>query len=352
MANLLLNKLTKKQVLKHLSILTGAFAISIVFSLVLLQRISFRGLWNMIPLTFIQLELFIYLGNRFFKSVNPDSPGAVKKTIIRLILFYFVVLLIASALFLSLFTWHFWRSGAPFSELIPSLLHSELHSFFTAAGIGFALGALFFFYTQWADTVKRMQKLKEEKLIFQYETLKTQVNPHFLFNSLNTLSSLVNSDPALSDKFIHKLSAVYRYVLENQEKDLVPLAAEMEFVKDFFYLQKIRDGEKIELKIDFEETDAVKIIPVSLQMLVENAIKHNVASRKEPLLITIHFEGIDKLVVRNELRQRMQLAASSKIGLKNLNERCKLILNREVEIQETADEFIVKVPLKLTEQSK
>nr|WP_319572815.1 histidine kinase [uncultured Draconibacterium sp.] len=352
MANLQLNRLTKKQVLRHLAILAGAVAISIVFSLVLMQRISPRGLSNMVPLTFIQLELFIYLGNRFFKSVNPYSPGAVKKTIIRLILFYFTVLLIASSLFLAIFTWHFWRSGASFSEFIPSLLHAELRSFLTAAGVGFAVGALFFFYTQWADAIKRMQKLKEEKLIFQYETLKTQVNPHFLFNSLNTLSSLVNSNPELSDKFIHKLSAVYRYVLENQEKDLVPLPAEIGFVKDFFYLQKIRDDEKIELKIDFEESSAAKIIPVSLQMLVENAIKHNVATRKEPLLITIHFEGMDKLVVRNDLRQRMQLAVSSKIGLKNLNERCKLILNRAIETQETADEFIVKVPLKLYDQSK
>ncbi|WP_321347405.1 histidine kinase [uncultured Draconibacterium sp.] len=352
MANFKLNKQAKKQVLKHLAILAGAFAISIIFSLVLFQRITSQGMWNMVPLTFIQLELFLYLGTRFFKTIDPDSPGAIKTTVIRLILFYFTVLLIASALFLAIFTWHFWRAGAPFSEFIPNLVNTEMRSFLTSAGVGFALGALFFFYTQWADSVKRMQKLKEEKLIFQYETLKTQVNPHFLFNSLNTLSSLVSSNPALSDKFIHKLSAVYRYVLENQEKDLVPLAAEMGFVKDFFYLQKIRDGEKIELKIDFDETCTAKIIPVSVQMLVENAIKHNVATRKEPLLITIHFEGMDKLVVRNDLRQRMQLAASSKIGLKNMNERCKLILNREVEIQETADEFVVKIPLKLNDQSK
>ncbi|MDX8341639.1 histidine kinase [Draconibacterium sp. IB214405] len=352
MAKFQLNKQTKKQVLKHLAILAGAVAICIIFSLVLFQRILHPGIWNMLLLTVIQLELFMYLGIRFFKSVDPDAPGAIKKTIVRLILFYITVLLIAFALFLAIFTWHFWRAGAPFSEFIPNLVNTEIRSFLTAAGVGFALGALFFFYTQWADTVKRMQKLKEEKLIFQYETLKTQVNPHFLFNSLNTLSSLVNSNPELSDKFIHKLSAVYRYVLENQEKDLVPLADEMEFVKDFFYLQKIRDGEKIELKIDFGETGTAKIIPVSLQMLVENAIKHNAATRKDPLLITIHFEGMDKLVVRNDLRQRMQLAASSKIGLKNLNERCKLILKRDVEIQETEDEFVVKVPLKLNEQSK
>ena len=122
-------------------------------------------------------------GQPFFQVAKSLFSGAVKKTIIRLILFYFTVLLIASSLFLAIFTWHFWRSGASFSEFIPSLLHAELRSFLTAAGVGFAVGALFFFYTQWADAIKRMQKLKEEKLIFQYETLKTQVNPHFLFNS-------------------------------------------------------------------------------------------------------------------------------------------------------------------------
>ncbi|WP_347839607.1 histidine kinase [uncultured Draconibacterium sp.] len=348
MANLATTKKITKQLIKHLQILAGAMAISIVFSLILLQKIFHAGLLNMLVLTFIQLELFLWLGTRFFRSIDPESAGFRKKTIVRFLLFYLTVLLIALLLFLLTYLYHFTKSGYSYAEFFPSLLSSDLQTFFAATLIGFGIGALFFFYTQWADAIKRMQKLKEEKLIFQYETLKTQVNPHFLFNSLNTLSSLVNTNAGLSEKFIQKLSAVYRYVLEHQDKDLVALSSEMQFVKDFFYLQKIRDGEKIELKVEFSEMNNKQIMPVSIQMLVENAIKHNVATRTEPLRITIHFEGMDKLVVRNDLRQRMQLSSSSKIGLKNLNERCKLILKREIEVQETRDEFIVRVPLKLT----
>lgn len=128
---------------------------------------------------------------------------------------------------------------------------------------------------------------------------------------------------------------------------MIPLSAELKFVEDYFYLQKIRDEEKIQLNIELNDENKVQILPVSLQMLVENAIKHNAATRKDALEITIHFEGMDKLVVRNRLQKKTQLKDSSEIGLKNLNERCRLILNRQIEIQETADEFVVKVPVKL-----
>ena len=220
-----------------------------------------------------------------------------------------------------------------------------MRGFLIATMVGFGFGALFFFYAQWSDSLKREQQLEQEKLIFQYETLKNQVNPHFLFNSLNTLSSLVGQDSKLSEQFIQKLSAVYRYVLENKDKELVPLSTELNFVKNFFYLQKIRDQEKIELEIEKNGPENVYILPVSLQMLVENALKHNQATRKEPLKITIHFEGLDKLVVRNDLRKKTKLEESSGLGLNNLNERCRLILHREIELKKTAGEFIVKVPV-------
>jgi LytS/YehU family sensor histidine kinase len=134
--------------------------------------------------------------------------------------------------------------------------------------------------------------------------------------------------------------------LENENKELVPLSAEIEFVKNYFYLQKIRDEEKIELKMELNTNENIDILPVSLQLLVENALKHNSATRKQPLEITIHFEGLDKIVVRNNLQKKTQLNGSSKIGLKNLKERSRLILNREIEILETADEFVVKIPVK------
>lgn len=341
------NKTIGQKVIWHLKVVAGAIFISLVFSLVLQKQLFHSALPSMLLLTFVQLELFIWLGTLFFQSIKIEEPKYSQKIVGRLLLFYLSVLGISFLMFLVIYTYHFIKNGTNFSLYITGITSIEMKSFFIAALVGFAFGAIFFFYSQWADALNRFQKLKEEKLIFQYETLKNQVNPHFLFNSINTLSSLVNNNPELSEKFIQKLSSVYRYVLENKDKEMVSLSTELEFVKDFFYLQKIRDQEKIELKIEAKENEDVLILPVSLQMLVENALKHNSATRKDPLEIIIHFEGVDKLVVRNRLQKKSQLENSSKIGLKNLNERCRLILNREIEVQETPDEFVVKVPVKL-----
>jgi len=341
------NKTLKQKIFWHSQVIAGAVFITLVFSLILQQKIFHDSFVEMLILSFIQLEIFVWLGTLFFQSIKIEEPKYVQRMVVRLLVFYLSVLAIAFFLFLAIFLFHFIKNKTDFSLFFESISALELKGFFSASLIGFALGAVFFFYTQWNDSFKQMQKLKEEKLIFQYETLKNQVNPHFLFNSLNTLSSLVSQDVESSEKFIQKLSSVYRYILENKDKELVPVSTELEFVKDFFYLQKIRDQEKIELKIEVSKGNTEMILPVSLQMLVENAIKHNVATRTDPLQIIIHNEGLDKLVVRNSLKEKLQLNNSSKIGLKNLNERCRLILDREIEIQETSDEFVVKVPVRL-----
>ena len=338
----------KQKVFWHLRLSIAAIAITLIFSFVLRRKIIHPELPQMFVMVMVQLEVFVWLGTLFFQSIKVEEPKYAQKIVLRLLLFYISVLVLSFLLFMGIYTFHFVKNGAPFSLYFSSLTSMELKSFFLATLIGFAIGAIFFFYTQWYEALQRMQKLKEEKLIFQYETLKNQVNPHFLFNSLNTLSSLVSQNIELSEKFIQKLSSVYRYVLENQEKELVSVTEEINFVKDFFYLQKIRDGEKISLEIEFNHDRNEMIMPVSIQMLVENAIKHNSATRNNPLLISIHFEGIDKVVVRNPLQKKMQLSNSSKIGLKNLNERSRLILNREIEISETVDEFVVKVPVQMT----
>jgi len=342
------NKTLKQKLLWHLKVLAGAVFFSIVFSLVLNQKIT-AGLMVMpLALTFMQLELFIWLGNWFFESVQVDAPGFKRRIIIRLLVFYVCVLLLAIVLFVGVYAIQYIIHFDDFSQFLPTLLNMEMRGFFIATFVGFGIGGLFFFFVLWSEAVDRVQKLREEKLIFQYETLKSQVNPHFLFNSLNTLLSLVRSEPELSEKFVQKLSSIYRYTLENREKELVPISAELDFVNDYFYLQKIRDNEKIEMKTELNISKNALIVPVSLQLLFENALKHNTSTRKQPLEILIHNEGIDKLVVRNNLQVKTQLADSSKIGLKNLNERCRLILNREIEILQTEEEFIVKIPVKLT----
>ncbi len=342
------NKTFKEKVIWHLLLAVVAFIISLIFSMILRKELIHSELPGMLIMTFVQLELFVWLGTLFFQSIKIEDRKYIQRIVGRLLVFYISVLVISLIMFLGIYTFHFVKNGADFSLYFSSLTSMELKSFFIATFVGFALGAIFFFYSQWSEALKRVQKLKQEKLIFQYETLKSQVNPHFLFNSLNSLSSLVRNDADLSEKFIQKLSSIYRNILENSEKEFVPLSSEMELVKDFFYLQKMRDEEKIELKIEFDESTKAQVLPVSLQLLIENAIKHNSATRNQPLEIIIHFEGIDKIVVRNNLQKKTQMNDSSKIGLKNLNERSKLILNREIEIKETEDEFVVKMPVKIT----
>jgi len=319
--------------------------ISVFFSLVLMQKLVHAESLTMIAITFVQLEIFVWLGTWFFHSVK-TGPRFKKQIIFKLVQFYLLVLVIATLFYFGLYTYTFFIKGGDWEYFLPSLFEAEMRGFFIATLIGFSLGTLFFFYDQWNDALKREQKLTEEKLIFQYETLKSQVNPHFLFNSLNSLSSLVRKDPDLAEQYIQKLSTIYRYILENDNKELVPLSAEIEFVRNYFYLQKMRDEEKIELKMELNENENVQVLPVSLQLLVENTLKHNSATRKQPLEIVIHFEGLDKIVVRNNLQKKTQLNGSSKIGLKNLKERSRLILNRDIEILETVDEFVVKIPVK------
>ncbi|MFW5756947.1 MAG: sensor histidine kinase [Tangfeifania sp.] len=340
-------KPAKSFLLKRLKIFAGAFVIPLFFRLVLGGQFFHEGLLIMVFLTWLQLEIFIWLGYKFFSDLDVSVNQFKKKTILRLVLFYLTVILIASVIFLTVFFIQYAANGINFADSFSAFKQQEMSGMISATLIGFAFGTLVFFYSQWSDALKREEKLAQEKLLFQYETLKSQVNPHFLFNSLNTLSSLVHSNPSLSEEFIRKLSNIYRYVLENQEKDLVPLTDEVQFVKEYFSLQKIRDEEKIELKVELTETENVLIPPVSLQLLIENALKHNAATRKNPLVITIHNEGLDKLVVRNDLQPKSQLSSSSKTGLKNLNERCRLILKREIEILQTLTEFVVKIPAKI-----
>lgn len=341
------NKTLKQKTKWHLKVFAGALFISFIFAFILNQQIKPAQMVMPLVLTFLQLEAFIWLGHWFFEPLKVDNPRFKQQIIVRLLMFYLLVLFLALILFVVVYAVQYLIHFNDFSQFFISLLKMEMKGFFIATLIGFGIGSLFFFYIQWAEAVDRAQKLREEKLIFQYETLKSQVNPHFLFNSLNTLLSLVRSEPELSEKFVQKLSAIYRYILENREKDLVSLSSELEFVNDYFYLQKIRDDDKIEMKTEMDIGNNAMIVPVSLQLLVENALKHNLSTRKQALEIIIHNEGLDKVVVRNQLQKKTQLANSSKIGLKNLNERCRLILKREIEISETAGEFIVKIPVKI-----
>jgi len=223
-------------------------------------------------------------------------------------------------------------------------ISNEMKGVIKVTSIALLCSTPLFLYGKWQDAMKRGYELREQNLVFQNETLKNQVNPHFLFNCLNTLSALVTAQPEVAEEFIHRMSSIYRYILENSSKDRVPLSVELSFIKDYFYLHKIRDDDKIQLEIKVDETDNSEILPVSLQILIENAIKHNKATRESPLRILICIEN-NHVIVKNNLQKMALQLKSTEIGLRNLAQRVNLITGKALIIEETTAEFIVKIPL-------
>lgn len=189
-------------------------------------------------------------------------------------------------------------------------------------------------------------KLQKENLQSQFEVLKQQVNPHFLFNSLNVLTSLIKADPDLAETFTEKLSKVYRYVLENKEKDLVSLSTEMDFLNAYLFLINIRFSGKIIVEIDIDSKYAeYRVLPIAVQMLIENAIKHNTYSKTNPLLINIYTDENGNLIVCNNLKARETIMASTGVGLENITRRYSLISNHVPVFTKTETHFIARLPL-------
>ena len=189
------------------------------------------------------------------------------------------------------------------------------------------------------------QDLERQNYISRYEALKNQVNPHFLFNSLNVLSSLIYRDISLSDKFIRKFSEVFRYVLELNNQELVTLKREVEFINSYFFLQKIRHEEAISLSIKISAEDLDKMIPpMALQIVVENAFKHNMISTSSPLHIELYTCN-HKLIVRNNYQARADSVSSTGIGQKNLLDRYKIQTDELPDFYIEDEHYIVELPL-------
>jgi hypothetical protein len=197
-------------------------------------------------------------------------------------------------------------------------------------------------------------KLKEQKIIAgtasaQFESLKNQIDPHFLFNSLNVLSSLIEENPENAQRFTTSLSKIYRYVLEQKDKELVSVSEELAFAKTYMNLLKMRFENSINYDVptDFNNEDA-KVVPLSLQLLLENTIKHNVVSEQKPLNIRIYIEN-NYLIVENNLQKKEVLQDRRGVGLQNIVNRYALISERKMLIEENENYFKVKIPI-LTKQ--
>lgn len=196
-----------------------------------------------------------------------------------------------------------------------------------------------------SEKVKRAQTEKA-KAEAELEALKNQIDPHFIFNSLNTLSHLIEEDPRKARLFNDHLADVYRYILQNKARDLVLIREEIHFLNDYFFLLKIRFENAVQLRIDVSDQlmDQYLIPPISLQVLAENAIKHNEFNEEQPLILEISMEN-DELVVQNNLRKKWLRKLSSRVGLYNLEERYKLTTNKSITISQNEHDFVVSLPV-------
>ncbi|MBI9041179.1 2TM domain-containing protein [Lutibacter sp.] len=208
-----------------------------------------------------------------------------------------------------------------------------------------------FFYKALTETKVKEQEIVAKTETAKFESLKSQIDPHFLFNSLNVLTSLIGENPQAAEKFTTKLSKVYRYVLEQKSKDLIELDEELHFAKTYMELLNMRFENAVTFEIPEKASHSeLKIIPLSLQLLLENAIKHNVVSEENPLTVKIE-EKEGYLVVSNNFKPKAVLEKGTKVGLQNIVDRYHLLTLKKVEITKINESFIVKLPL-LTQKTK
>ena len=203
-----------------------------------------------------------------------------------------------------------------------------------------------YLYSQWRVAIVEKERVQQEHLRSQLQGLRNQVNPHFLFNSLNTLMSIITDDQELAVRYLQKLSSVFRHVLENRNEQVVLIEEELKFMEDYVFLQKERFRENLTIDIDIPDNlKQCAIVPLSLQILFENAIKHNIISAKKPLRIKVYANRENKLTVWNNLQLKEQKSRSTKVGLDNIKTRYGFFTENSVDIEQTDEHFSVSIPI-------
>lgn len=202
-----------------------------------------------------------------------------------------------------------------------------------------------FFLGRWKDSQVLAERLEREKSQVQFDNLKNQLNPHFLFNALTALNGLIFENQVLASQFLQHLSKVYRYVLQNKDKNFVPLQTELDFIENYVFLLRTRFERALVIKFDISDAGRERaIVPVTLQILIENALKHNIADVDKPLNIDVVTMG-DYLLVSNNLQVRKLVETSNKQGLENLKSLYSFLTEKTVIVEQTNVRFAVKIPL-------
>jgi sensor histidine kinase YesM len=344
----MIKKIFGKVILRLPLFLLISFPLKILLDLIF--GLIYRNYWIIRPieeylgaaiLTIVTLETVLFIKRRLSKNF-PWEKNPTRRLLVEIAINSVMLSIIIALLSLGI---KYFIVKSPFIQLSDEVLTTLYYIILLVYVPAFAEFAVFLL-NRWRTSLAEMEKYKKENAEYRFETLRTQVNPHFLFNSLNTLSSLMYEDREKAAGFIRDLSDVYRYVLENRSRETIPLREEVKFIRSFVYLYQLRFDNKLNVEIDIAESFQDKqIAPMTLQLLVENAVKHNIVSVKKPLGISVTANENGYLTVRNNLQKKPAEMASSEIGLKNITSRYAYLTDKPVEVSETESEFIVRVPL-------
>ncbi len=232
--------------------------------------------------------------------------------------------------------------GFPENPLILAI-KSSYYAILVSFGVSIILVTIGFF-KKWKSSLLEAERLKGEMLRYKYESLQNQINPHFLFNSFNVLSDLVYEDQKKAVHFIKQMSELFRYVLDSRDKELVPLADELEFISSFAFLLQTRFEDKLTISIDVRTEQDEMIVPMTIQLLIENCVKHNEISTKIPLVIKVTRKN-DHIEVVNNLQLKQVGTDSKATGLSNIVQQYSYFTDKQIVIDQTDQYFRVNVPV-------
>lgn len=322
-------------------VINWAFGEPMAFNIGLLTMFGFTTLYTL-ALYFTNSLVFLLL-DKYFVGESRFS----KKRILLGFVFSFLVSLV------TVFILRFFEDVVIEKKSFATFLAKETpNNYVFAIVITFfiTLSAYAFnFYRAYQENKVKEQKIIAGTASAKFETLKNQIDPHFLFNSLNVLSSLIEENPENAQKFTTSLSKIYRYVLEQKDKELIGVEEELSFAKTYMNLLKMRFENSLFYELPETPLDPeAKVVPLSLQLLLENTVKHNVVSEQRPLHIRIFIEG-DYLAIQNDFQKKEVLQDREGVGLRNIISRYGIITRRKVLIEQDGKTFTVKIPI-LTKQ--
>lgn len=334
------------QTIKRKHILPVILLFSIISGIL---RIYFYPSWNLYGLHIIffillflvlmaQWEMVVITGKLLYRYFPTDN-WAVTKVIVQI----FISFLIAAVIQFSVFTPIEYFSNV--KRTVPTVeIITPIFIFFRVL----VFNLIYFgnhYFEEWKKNLMRSEGLQREQVEVRYQALKNQLNPHFLFNALTSLNSLIFENQQLASDFLKQLSKVYRYTLQNKENQTVSLEKEIAFIDHYIFLMKTRFGSAILFQTEIDDSEKDKgIVPVTTQMLIENAVKHNSVLPSSPLSISITAKN-GYLIVSNSLNRRKQVETSNKQGLDGLRSLYSYLTTQPIEIEETENKFTVKIPL-------